>query len=217
MSSAPRLAETLAPIDGASIEEGDVLEGVLWTGDGLEPSTREIQVVGSRLCGVRLTGAEIEELTLLDTIVEDCELSGAVVSGWRCERVVFSDCRMTGIVAADMRARHVRFSNCQLDGAWLRSASFDHCELVDCDLTNADLYGARLVASRLVRCRLDGAELSGVEADELALHGSSLNGAKGIASLQKLIIGTDQVMELAIPLLAARGIRIDDDYLDDDD
>jgi uncharacterized protein YjbI with pentapeptide repeats len=203
----------LASIDGASIDDGDVLEGVLWTGDGLEPSTGDLQVVGSRLSGVRLTGAEIEGLTLLDTIVDSCELSGGVVSGWRCERVAFSDCRMTGIVAADFRARHVRFSNCQLDGAWLRSASFDHCELVDCDLTGADLYGSRLVASRLVRCRLDGVELSGVDADELALHGSSISGAKGIASLQKLIIGTDQVMELAIPLLVARGIRIDDDYL----
>lgn len=208
----PRVASVLEAFDGEQVEDGDVLEGVHWTGDPPPSDVRELQVAASRITGVRLTGVEIDELTLLDTIVESCELSGAVVSDGRCERVVFENCRMSGLAAAGLRARHVRFADCKLDGAWLRGASFEHCEMVDCDLTGADLYGARLVASRLIRCSLDDAELSGVDADELALHGSSIVGTKGVASLQRLIVGSDQIVDLAIPLLAARQIRVDDDY-----
>jgi len=203
----------LAAFDGDGLEDDDVLEAVLWTGAG-PGSIGELQVSASRLSGVRLTGGEVEDLTLLDTVVEGCELSGAVVSAIRCERVAFTDCRMSGVVLTDLRARHVSFSNCQLDGAWLRSATFDHCELVDCQLTGAQLFGARFSDSRLVRCRLDEADLTDVEADELALHGSSLVGTKGLDSLRKLVIATDQVVDVALPLLAARSILVDDDYLD---
>ena len=212
---APRVAEELVPLDGETVDDGDVLDGVLWTGAGPldSGSIRELQVTASRLSGVRLTGLELEDLTLLNTAVDACELSGAVVSGGRCERVAFADCRMSGLVASDLKARHVRFSNCQLDGAWLRAASFDHCELVDCDLTGADLSGARLVATRLIRCRLDGAYLGNAYADELALHGSTIDGTKGIANLRKVIIASDQLVDVALPLLAAHQIRIDDDYL----
>ena len=211
----PRVAAALEAVDGEQVEDGDVLEGVRWT-NGVPPGdVRELQVAASRISGVRLTGWEIDELTLLDTAVEGCELSGAVVSDGRWERVVFENCRMSGLAAAGLRARHVRFVDCKLDGAWLRGASFDHCEMVDCDLTGADLYGARLAASQLVRCTLDDAELSSVDADELALHGSTIVGTKGLASLQRLIVGSDQIVDLAIPLLAARQIRVDDDYFND--
>ena len=217
----PRVAEELEPTDGGAVADGDLLDGVLWSGDGDEPlgweSVRELQVTASRLRGVRLTGVELEDLTLVDTAIDGCELSGAVLSGARGERVAFTDCRMAGLVAADLKARHVRFSNCLLTGAWLRAASFDHCELVDCDLTGADLSGARLVATRLVRCRLDHADLSAAHADDLALHGSTLDGTKGLAELRKVIIASDQLVDVALPLLAAHQIRIDDDYLSPDE
>jgi hypothetical protein len=45
----------------------------------------------------------------------------------------------------------------------------------------------------------------------VALHGSTLTGLKGAADLRGLIIGTDQVHELAVPLFAGLGIVIDDD------
>ena len=121
---------------------------------------------------------------------------------------------MSGLVADGVRARHVRFVDCQLDGAWLRTATFERCEFVDCDLTGADLHRARFLGgSRLLSCRLEGAEFSGAEVEGgLALHGSSLAGAPGLATVRNLVIGTDQVVDLAAPLLAAHGITVDDDY-----
>jgi hypothetical protein len=47
----------------------------------------------------------------------------------------------------------------------------------------------------------------------VAIHGSSIVGVRGLGSLQKLIISGDQLIDVAIPVLAERGIRVDDDYL----
>src|SRR5437867_1955636 len=93
---APRVAATLAAFDGEGLEDGDLLEAVRWTGPGAPASIGELQVSASQLRGLRLTGVEVDDLTLLDTEVAGCELSGAVVSAIRCERVAFSDCRMSG-------------------------------------------------------------------------------------------------------------------------
>lgn len=207
------MSADLTPFEGGPVEEGDVLEGISWTGGALPGLLGELQVEGSRLSGVRLTAVELERMDLLDTTITDCELSGAVIASGRWERVELVNCRMSGLVAAGIRARHVRFTNCQADGGWLRAGTFEHCEFADCDFSGADFYEARFAASRFLRCRLDGAELSDIRAEQLALHGSSLTEAKGLATLQGLIIGTDQVLEIALPLLAGRGIVVDDDYL----
>jgi hypothetical protein len=211
---APRVAGRLEPFTGEGLEDGDVVEAVHWSEGGWAgDDVQELQIESSRLSAVRLTGIEIDDLTLIDTVVETCELSGAVVADLRCERVVFDGCRLAGLTAAGLRARHVRFVGCQLTEAWLRGAVFEHCELVDCDLAGADLTGARFTGSRLVRCGLDHAELSDVKADELALHGSTMVETRGLASLQHLVIASDQIVDVAVPLLAARGIRVDDEYL----
>ena len=118
-------------------------------------------------------------------------------------------------VAAELRARNVRFVDCQLDGAWLRSAILDRCAFEDCDLSAADLLGARLTDVRFVGCRLDEAELSSARTEgKVALHGSTFAGARGLQALRNLVIAHDQALPLALPLLAANGITVDDTYLD---
>jgi hypothetical protein len=48
----------------------------------------------------------------------------------------------------------------------------------------------------------------------VALHGSSLAGVRG-ADLRDVVIGTDQIMEVAVAVFATRGIVIDDAAGDD--
>ena len=59
--------------------------------------------------------------------------------------------------------------------------------------------------SRLVRTRLDGSELSTAVFTDVALHGSSLSGIRG-ADLRDVVIGSDQVVELAVALFATRNV-----------
>jgi uncharacterized protein YjbI with pentapeptide repeats len=100
------------------------------------------------------------------------------------------------------------------DEAWLRMSVLDRCAFADCDLTGSDWYRAKVAVTRFVGCRLDGSELSQATFDEVALHGSTLDGVRGAGSLRGLVIGSDQISDVALPLFAALSIRIEDDYLD---
>jgi uncharacterized protein YjbI with pentapeptide repeats len=82
---------------------------------------------------------------------------------------------------------------------------------VDCDLQGADLYDARVTRSALRRCDLTGVDVSGSDFDAVSLHGSTVERLKGAASLHGVTIGSEQLVPLALPILAAQRIRVDDD------
>jgi uncharacterized protein YjbI with pentapeptide repeats len=209
---APRVGDELTKLRDDEWADGAVLEDVSWSGGAPEAGASEVELAGSRLSSVRFTGLEVDQLRMVDVVVDDCELSGVTLSAGRWERVELTRCRMSGLVAPGLRATHVSLVDCKLDGAWLRGASLDRCEFVDCDLGAADLYGARFSRCRLLRCRLDGAELSSATFDEVALHGSSIDGIRGADALRGIIIGSDQVVPLAVSIFGPLGITIDDDY-----
>jgi uncharacterized protein YjbI with pentapeptide repeats len=152
---------------------------------------------------------------LKDVVATECELSGTTLTSAVFQRVRFERCRMAGLVAAELSARDVRLVDCQMTEAWLRTSTFERCELSGCDLRDADLYAARLKDTRLVHSQLDGTEWSKATVDNVALHGSSLEGLKGVDRLLGVVIASDQLLPLALPLLAALGVTVDDDYLTD--
>lgn len=206
----PRLDEELAHRTGDALEDHDVLEEVRWEG-GAPASASGVEILRSRLTGVRFTGLELTKLRLVDVLLVDCELSGTVLAEARFERVVFIRCRMSGVVAVELHALDARFEECQMDQAWLRAAALDRCELVDCDLRGADLYDARVTRSAFRRCNLTAAEVSGSHFEAVSLHGSTVDRLKGADSLRGTTIGSDQLVPLALPILASLRIRVDDD------
>lgn len=211
---APRLEDDLGPLEGG-LDDGDRLEDVAWTGDGPVGGARDLDIRGSRLSGLRMPGVDLEGLRMLDVVVDGCDLAGLRLVDGRAERVEIRDCRLSSLDASDLRGRHVRFVGCKLDDAWLRMARFERCELLDCDLSGADLYGAQLSQCRLVDCRLDGCDFTAATCDQVALHGSSLERLRGVDALRGCVIGSDQILMVALPALAAIGISVDDGYLDD--
>jgi uncharacterized protein YjbI with pentapeptide repeats len=193
------------------LEPYEVLEEVCWEGATPAQGVAGVEIVRSRLVGVHLTGLELTDLRLLDVVLVDCELSGVVLAGARFERTAFTRCRLSGVVAAELHAEDVRFDGCQMDQAWLRASRLDRCELVDCDLQGADLYAARVTRSALRRCDLTGVDVSESDFEAVSIHGSTVDRLKGAASLHGLSIGSDQLVPLALPILAAQRIRVDDD------
>ena len=121
---------------------------------------------------------------------------------------------MGALNAPQLQASHVVFDDCKLDQAWFRASSLDHVRFDGCDLTEADFYRATITDSLMVRCRLAGAELSQSTIDDLVLNGSRLEGLKGLDALRNAVVGSDQVVELAAAVLAARNVRVDDEILD---
>lgn len=210
MRQVPRLDDERAPRAGDALEPHEVIEEVDWDG-GAPPAVPGVEIARSRLTGLRLTGLELAGWRLLDVVLDDCELSGAVLTDARFERVVLTRCRMSGVVAAELRAEDVRFEGCKMDEAWLRAAVLDRCEVVDCDLRGSDLYGARITRSAFRRCDLSEVEVTAAEMEAVSLHGSTVDRLKGAASLRGLTIGSDQLVPLALPILAAQGIVVDDE------
>jgi uncharacterized protein YjbI with pentapeptide repeats len=206
----PRLDDERTARGDDELEPHELLEEVDWDG-GAPAAVPGVEIVRSWLSGLRLTGLELAGWRLLDVVLVECELSGAVLSDARFERVVFTRCRMSGLVAAELRAEDVRFEGCKMDQAWLRSAVLDRCELVDCDLRGSDLYGSRVTRSALRHCDLTEVDVTGSEFETVSLHGSIVDRLKGAASLRGTTIGSDQLVPLALPILAAQGILVDDD------
>ena len=211
---APRLDDELTERVGDELEPFDVLEDVEWGNAQPERGVPGVEITRARLTGLCLTGLDLADLQLLDVVLVDCELSGATLSGGRWERVVFTRCRMSGLVAAELQAIDVRLEECKLDQAWLRASTLDRCELVDCDLRGGDLYGATVTRTAFRRCDLTEVDVTGSDFDQVSLHGSTVDRLKGADSLHRLVIGSDQLVPLALPILHARHIKVDDEAPD---
>jgi uncharacterized protein YjbI with pentapeptide repeats len=199
----------LASVDLDDVGDDDALTGVRLTGDAVGRTVDGLSLRGAIVAGCRLTGATLSGLDLHDVVLTDCDLSGATLAGAVLRRVTIERCRLSGVVANDVSAEDVTVRDCRAEEAWLRAARLEHCDIADCELTGSDWYGAVVRRSRILRTRLDGSELSTAVLDDVALHGSSLAGVRG-ADLRDVVIGTDQIMEVAVALFATRGIVIDD-------
>ena len=187
-------------------------DGVEVTGSFAAATVSHVDVMGCRLSGAVFTGAEIDRLRLTDTVVEDCEFSGVVLSRLAAVRVEFRRCRLSSFVVAGADAKDVRFTDCKLDGANFRMSIWERSVFEGCLLTDADFGSARLLpGTRLQHCDLTGADFSKGSLDGVSLHGSTLDGVRGGESFRGAVIGSDQVLPLAFSVFSALGIRIDDD------
>lgn len=207
----PQLPGALEAIIDPVIVDGTEWDGVELRGDAHgKNEVADLDVSGSRLVGLRLSGWELSGLHMVDVLLEDCELSGVRIVDGRFTRVELRRCRLSGLVAAGLRARDVVLDDCTASGAAFRMSTWERCELRDVDLRAADFYSARLPGARLLRCDLRGADFTKAVLPGTSLRHSTLDGIRGAESLGGVIIGSDQVLPLAVPLLSALGIVVDD-------
>jgi uncharacterized protein YjbI with pentapeptide repeats len=208
---APRPSSVLCSPESA-LDDEVTWDGVEASGsDVVRVGARDCQITASRLSGVRFTGSEHHRLRLIDVVLDDCEFSGAVLSEATFVRVAFNRCRMSGLVASGLNGQDVRWFGCKLDGANFRAAKLERCEWSDCVMNEADFYGSKLTAVSLYHCDLTGAQFSKARCAAVNLHGSTLRAIGGADSLGGCCIGSEQVASLALPVLAAVGITVDDD------
>jgi uncharacterized protein YjbI with pentapeptide repeats len=184
---------------------------------GLEAADEPLEGIELHRCRLvrpAWTGAQLVRAALTDVVVEDAELAGLTLDECTLVRVAFVRCRLSGMVAPALRGTDVTFTGCRMEDAWLRAATLERVAFDDCALPRADLYSARLQHVRLVGCDLTEIELSQAHLDDVAFHGSRIEGLRGGAALRNAVIGADQVLDFAGPLLHAAGLVVDDAYLD---
>jgi uncharacterized protein YjbI with pentapeptide repeats len=207
---APRLPPVLVEVDvDASTDDVEWMRTRL-RGDLSNRGFTDLALEESSLEGLLLTGARLNGARLTDVSITGCELSGVMLDGARLARVEFRDCRLSGIVLATARLRDVAFVNCRLDEANLRFLLGERVRFENCAMQRADLQGARLVDAALLSCDLTAVEFSRSDLAGTHFAGSILDGITGPLDLRGIIIDASQVLPLALPLIGALGIRIDD-------
>ena len=209
---APRVPTEPVQLADAVLQDGTEWEDALIEGDvECDGEVAHVETVACVLRRVRMTGVRFEGIRCVDTIFEDCELSAATLVDAVFTRVELVRCRMSGLVASSLQARDVRLVGCKVDGANFRASTWERASFEECELAGADFYSSKLASSKLVRCNLVEAEFSKSTMAGTVLRGSNVTAIRGGSALAGTIIGSDQVVPMALSLFATMGIVVDDD------
>jgi uncharacterized protein YjbI with pentapeptide repeats len=207
----PRLEASRERITLTDLTDGIELAEVDVTGDVAGVAAADVEISAARISAMRFTGADLDRIRMVDTVIDDCDLSGVLLTESSLTRVAWRGCRLSGIVFARATLRDVHFVECKLDDASLRMATAERIQFDGCNLRRADLHGARLAGARFFDCDLAGTEFSKASLTGARLHGSTLDGVKGATALRGAVIDSAQVVPLGAALLAALGIVLDDE------
>jgi uncharacterized protein YjbI with pentapeptide repeats len=170
-----------------------------------------LEVSGCRLLACSLPGASLDHSRIRDTLFEDCDLSGLVLAEAKLTRVEFRNCRLSAVDLGGAKLEDVRFTQCKLEGASFRLSKGVRVDFGECGLEASDFTSAKLESARFLRCNLSGCEFSGAKLDGARLHGSILDDLRGAQSLRHVVIDSTQAIPLALCLLGASGIVVDDE------
>jgi uncharacterized protein YjbI with pentapeptide repeats len=207
----PRLPAELAPRAAADLRGESDWAGCHVEGDLSGLVARRLDVAECRLTAVALTGADLDGVRMTDTLLEDCELSGAMFHDAVLTRVELRRCRMSGLQLPAAKLRDVTVLDGKLDEANLRMTTGERLAFRSSHLGGADFAAARLDDVRFFDCDLSRADFSNATIAGCRLHGSTVEGLQGAQHLGRAAIDSTQVLPFALRLYAALGIVVDDD------
>jgi len=207
----PRVPGRLATVNEQSLDDGALVSDALLTGDFTRLEFEDVVFERCRVSNAAFTGSALHRLRLTDVIVENSDLSGADFDESSFTRVGFRDCRMSGVMLTRSKLQDVTVTDCRLEQANLRMMEARTVMFEDVDLRESDFYAAVLDTTRFFDCNLGGSEFSKVRMDGVRFHGSNLLDLKGGQYLAGATIETGQVLSLAVGVLSALNIKVDDD------
>jgi len=211
----PRLRPALSAAESCPLADRFEWDGVETAGDYSGQSAGDCEINESRVVGARFIGTTLDGIRMRDTVIESCDLSGARLGAADFSRVEFRNCKMPAIDLAAARFHDVRFRDSKLDNANFRMISGEHVRFEHVSLRSGDFYAAEVAYAQFLDCDLTASEFSASELAGVRLHGSNLEGLKGAIHLRNAIVDSTQVLPLALGLLAALDIEINDDRGDD--
>ena len=205
----PRIPSRLAEEDETS--RGDDFSHSLVRGDFSAQSREDTHVEQSRIVQAQFTGALLSRSRLTDVVVENSDFSGAELDEAVIERVEFRECRMSGVIFSRCSLRDVRFVGCRVNEANFRMSKIAQVLFEDVELRGSDFYAATMESTSFFDCDLTNAEFTKASIPDVRFHGSTLLDLKGAEYLTGAIIESSQVLPVALAVLAALRIRIDDE------
>ncbi len=208
---APRLARSTPLLEALPMEDESTWQGFEIRRDLTGSAVDGLDVAECRFVSASLTSTNFDRCRIRDSLFVECEASGALLEAVSLTRVEFRQCRLTGAVLSRGRLRDVRFAECQMREVQLRVAEGSDLQFDSCDLTEADFYGSRLVRARFFDCDLTRSDFSQADVRGAQLHGSKLDGIRGVSSLVGAVVSSAQPVPLGVQVLGALDIVIDDE------
>jgi fluoroquinolone resistance protein len=131
--------------------------------------------------GATLARADIEALSgaggravhLVDCDLDEAELAGLDLAGWRFER-----CSLRRADMSKTRLERSQWLSCRGPFTAFFNADLTDATLRSCDFNNGNFRHARLTSTRLTGCKLTGADLSEARVIDIAWEEVLLSGAK---------------------------------------
>ncbi len=208
---APRTGSELPFDDDWRLSDEGMLDGSGLRGDFSGQSGVGSEIRQSRVSNARFTAAVLVRSHLTDVAFHNCDLSAVDLDEAVLTRVSFRDCRLSGVTLSRTSLRDVSFSDCRMDEANFRMTDARQVAFDDVDLRDADFYSASFAQAAFSNCDLSRAEFSKASVPGVRFASSTLVDLKGAQHLTGAVLGSDQVLPVALGLLAALGITVDDD------
>ncbi len=201
----------LEPLELDGLEDHDGWGERAIRGTAIGADAELVEIGRSTIAGVRFTAAHLRRLELIDVILTDCDLSGAVLEELRLDRVAFVNCRLDGADLGGATLTDVRFTDCQMDDLGLRMVRAERLVVTGGTAQRVDLYRAWCNGSRWHDVDLTGAELSGAKLARARLQGSTIAEVRGGRALEGAVIDHEQVVAVGLALIADVGIELSDE------
>lgn len=183
-------------VDGVSLSD-DVL-------DVTDLST--VQIVGSRLTGVRLVASPGTSITIRDSVLERCDLS--TLWSESVLRTEFVGCKMSGSEFVGV-VSDSRFTRCSIRMANFSTAKLTRVEFVDSELLEVDFFDANLSHVSFAECAITDLNLDRAVCDRVDFRQAAQIGLKAATDLAGCLVTPVQTQEMALWLAHQLGFSIE--------
>ena len=170
-----------------------------------------LQLIESRIEDVDLSGAILRRVSIRDTVIERGNWANADASEATMTRVEIRGVRLTGAVLASAQIKDATFVDCRLDLSSFRFAQLDGVRFEDCRMEEADLYQAALTSVAFSTCDLTRASLAKATFDRCEMRDCELNGVGNPEQLRGVAMPWPDIVRSAAVLASGVGVRILED------
>lgn len=151
-----------ASLDKVTLDRADLTQTGLVEAELRHVSLREAALIHTALDGATLTSCTLAGARLFanlaGTSFDDCDFTGADLSGSQWSNVVISQSAFTGANLAGLALTDTNFEGCDLRGVALGGpgTTWTRVRFIACDLRDTDWSGLALAGVQLIDCKLAG-------------------------------------------------------------
>ncbi|MGH3831011.1 MAG: pentapeptide repeat-containing protein [Pseudonocardiaceae bacterium] len=172
--------------------------------------TGEGSVTHSVVRRVDLSGSQLGPMTLADTVLEDVDLSNALLQRGTTRRVEMLRCRAIGLRLSVDQASDLYVAGCRIDFAAIHiEKTKGIAAFIECSFRETMISGC-LSSVVFADCDFADTEFAVNSAKGCDLRTSRLVGARGLLSLRGALITAEQASSVAPRLATEAGLMVQD-------